>query len=251
LLRGDVDELNRYITKRIAEKNLTPEDADILKRLRSGGGPWSMGDRNDYTQLERRMLAEHDFDLWGKTRGNAEAIIGLANQVLPGEEASKVEMFVRTKMGTAFTSEKTASVSPWSAARQQEARPRLMASHSDLLKVAADVLRDDIRKIGHGLWFRDLNLGAIVPRHVGPSGMMIEGELRWNVQAHSVRHKRGRRMQLIMPVIAGEPQHIHMFKSAGGEPHRFATQDVQHYLHIRQETRTGRRPNPVTMAFSG
>jgi hypothetical protein len=246
-----VDELNRYITKRIAEKQLTPEDTEALKRLRAGGGPWAAADQGEYRRLERRMLAAHDFDLWGKTGGNPDAIIGLAKQVLSTQDTTKVETYVATKMGTAFTSEKTASVSPWSASRQQEARPRLMASHSDLLKVAADVLRADIRKVGHGLWFRELNLGAIVPRHIGPSGMMIEGELRWNVQAHSIRHKRGRRMQLIMPVIAGEPQHIHMFKSASGESHRFATQDLQHYLHIRQDTRTGRAPNPVTMAFTG
>ena len=257
LLRRDVDEINRFMTKKVAEPLLSPEDRDTLKRLRQGGGPWTVTDRHEHNVIERTMLRDHDFDLWGKTRGNPESIVGLAKQVLAPDDARKVEMFVQTKMGQGLTTASLVKqavqrdISALSHDRAQNSRPRLLASKSDLINRAANILAKGITDVGKGMVFRDLCLASIVPRSVGSTGLMIEGEMLWNVKAASPRHKRARRLTLVMPVVAGEPQVITVFKTAAGQDVAFKTPELERYLRIRQTVVTGKRPPGIMIAYAG
>ena len=257
LLRRDVDEINRFMTKKVAEPLMSPEDRDTLKRLRQSGGPWTVTDRHEHNVIERTMLRDHDFDLWGKTRGNPESIVGLAKQVLAPDDAQKVETFVQTKMGQGLTTASLVKravqrdISALQHDRAQNARPRLLASKSDLINKAANVLAKGITDVGRGMVFRDLCLASIAPSVVGSTGLMIEGEMLWNVKAASPRHKRARRLTLVMPVIAGEPQAISVFKTAAGQDIAFKTPELERYMRIRQTVVTGKRPPGIMIAYAG
>lgn len=126
----------------------------------------------------------------------------------------------------------------------------MLAGKSQLIFDAADQLAKDMRKIG-SIRFTDVTLQRIVPRHVGPTGMLIEGELVWNVKVSSQRHKRARRMTLVMPVLAGEPQEISTFKTANGQELQFTKIAVENYMKIRHNTSMGRRYPLAQLSFSG
>lgn len=90
-----------------------------------------------------------------------------------------------------------------------------------------------------------------MPRKVASTGLMVDGDLVWEVRAWSPRHRRARKLSLLMPVLAGEPQPVRMFQTSNGLLKEFNAMTLQRYMNIRQTVETGKRRPFAQISFSG
>lgn len=145
------------------------------------------------------------------------------------------------------------SLSQQSVDNLQVGRPHLLAAKSRLLAKAADSFMASISdpNLGKGFLFKERRLSKIQASLVSPEGLMITGELIWQVRAFCPRNRRTRSITLHMPVIAGDPQKVASFRDSSGLEYPFSRDQLNKIMGVRDKTRPGKRRSNVMISYSG
>lgn len=138
-----------------------------------------------------------------------------------------------------------------SVERLQGARPRLLSKKSELIEKAADRLIQSISKIGGGLNFRELILEKVSADTVSDDGLMVMGSLVWSCKITSAMHRRARRVQIPMDVVAGDPLPVTHIADNAGRVYLFDGPTILEFLHVTPGLSFGKKLPKAGLSIAG
>jgi hypothetical protein len=132
-----------------------------------------------------------------------------------------------------------------------EERPRLLANRGELLLKGSKAFSKALRNLDNAYSIDEVSLQKIEAKRIADySGVMVEGSLIWHARFASHAHRRRAMVQLIMPVIAGEPQPMVEVVTSLGQRVAFTSQALDEVMHVRRgNTQLGKGYTSVVRSF--
>lgn len=124
-------------------------------------------------------------------------------------------------------------ISTMSEQRLTEERPRMLPDRVPLVRAAVDAFRKGIRNITGRYRIESNSLQKIEAKKVSDiDGKMIEGMMTWHVKVSGHMHRRKVAVDLLMPVIGGEPQADMRLRTIAGKEMPLTVSSLDHVMRV-------------------
>lgn len=133
-----------------------------------------------------------------------------------------------------------------------DARPRILANRSELINQAADAFRKVMSSLKAGYTAESVSLQEIRGEKVEENtGMMLKGKLSFSVTLASHIYRRRATVDLVFPVLGGEPQPTLLYcVTSTGHQIPFTKEALDSHMGIRRnQAFSGKTPPRLDQAF--